>query len=276
MDFSSASEWLNLLLRWLHVFSAILWIGSTWLFTWMDGWFTSGAAAPGTGANSGFAPIWMVHSGGFYRVEKVKDPGHMPATLHWFKWEAAATFASGFLLLGVVYFWGGGVLLDSDVSGLGLGAATALSLGVLAAGWFVYDGLMISPLGRSEVGAGAVGVALLFAVAWSLLHLLSARAAYLEVGALMGTLMALNVWVRILPSQRRMVAALKAGRPPDSAEGDRAKRRSKQNSFMGVPTVMLMLSNHFPVATYGNDHAFLVLCGLVLVGMGAAKILRSH
>lgn len=258
---------MHLFLRWFHVFAAILWIGSTWLFTWLDGWF---------GREAALAPVWMVHSGGFYRVEKLKDPGAMPPRLHWFKWEALATWLSGVALLGLVYYVGGEMMVDDAVSSIAPGSARLAGAGLLVAGWFAYDALMMSPLGSREVAAGTVATLLAFALAWGLLHLLAARAAYIHVGALFGTLMAANVWVRILPAQRRMVAALKAGQPPSVAEGERAKKRSKQNSFMGVATVALMLSNHFPTATYGSDHAWLVLCGLILAGFAGAKWLRMH
>jgi uncharacterized membrane protein len=261
------TEWLHLFLRWFHVFAAILWIGSTWLFTWLDGWF---------GREAALAPVWMVHSGGFYRVEKLKDPGKVPERLHWFKWEALATWLSGLALLGLLFYAGSDMMVDDAVSSISPGTAKLAGVGVLVVGWFVYDGLMLSPLGGREVAAGAVATGLAAAVAWGLLHLFAARAAYIHVGALFGTLMTANVWVRILPAQRRMVAALQAGRPPSVVEGERAKKRSKQNSFMGVATAMIMLSNHFPTATYGSDHAWLVLCGLILAGFAGAKWLRSH
>jgi len=267
------SEWLNLFVRWFHVFAAILWIGSTWLFTWLDGWFGREASLAAGGAA---APVWLVHSGGFYRIEKLKDPGGVPPRLHWFKWEAAATWLSGIALLGLLFYSGSDMMVDDAVSPIAPGVAKLLGIGVLVVGWFVYDGLMLSPLGRNEVGSGAAGTALAFAASWGLLHLLAPRAAYIHVGALFGTVMAANVWVRILPVQRRMLAALRAGQPPSAAEAESAKKRSKQNSFLGVATVFIMLSNHFPTATYGCDHAWVVLCALIVAGFAAAKWLRSH
>src|SRR3954469_12484005 len=141
------SEWLNLFVRWFHVFAAILWIGSTWLFTWLDGWF---------GREAALAPVWMVHSGGFYRVEKLKDPGKVPERLHWFKWEALATWLSGLALLGLLFYAGSDMMVDDAVSSISPGTAKLAGLGVLVVGWFVYDGLMLSPLGGREVAAGAV------------------------------------------------------------------------------------------------------------------------
>ncbi len=260
------TEWLHLVVRWVHVFAGILWIGQTYFFTWLDHRFAAGEM-------SGAQPVWMVHSGGFYVVEKQAVPRLVPGTLHWFRWEAALTWLSGMVLLVIVYYLGG-AMLDADVSGLSPGAGVALGLGLLAIGWFVYDLLWLSPLGRSEVAGAAVSFALLVAAAYGLSQTLSARAAYMHVGALMGTLMAANVWVRILPAQRQMVAALKEGRAADLRLAAQAKLRSKHNTFLVVPVVFIMISSHFPVATYGNRYGWLILAGLILAGWAAAAILR--
>jgi uncharacterized membrane protein len=267
--------WLTILLRWTHIFSSILWVGTTYYFTWLDGRFAALERETGSGPPAaGAAPheVWMVHSGGFYRVEKTKLFAR-EHPLHWFRWEAAITWLSGLTLLVLVY-WTGGVMVDISVRELTDGQAIGIAIGVLVVGWTVYDLMMLSPVGRSQPLAATLGFALIAALAWGLSHFLGGRAVYMHVGALFGTIMAANVWMRILPAQRRMAAAVAEGRTPDSALGARAKLRSKQNTFLAVPTVFLMMSNHYPTATYGSDYAWQVLCGVVLLGWAAAAWIR--
>jgi uncharacterized membrane protein len=253
-------EWLNLAVRWAHVFAAILWVGQTYFFTWLDGRFADDAR------------VWMVHSGGFYVVDRQKVPERMPAHLHWFRWEAAATWGTGAILL-VSMYWAGSGLVE-DASGLSHGAAVMIAASVLVAGWLAYDLASRSPLGRSLPLFAAASLAAIAAVAFALSRVFGGRAAYIHVGAMFGTIMAANVWLRILPAQRRMVEALEAGRAPDEQLAARAKMRSKHNTFLAVPVVFLMISNHFPVATYGNRHGWLVLTALVAAGWWAAKVIR--
>ncbi len=260
------SEWLNLIVRWIHVFVAILWIGQTYLFTWLDGRFTAEEAE-----GSGRGQVWMVHSGGFYVVEKQKVPGTQK--LHWFRWEAALTWLSGMTLLTLVYYIPSG-LVDPDVLDISQGTAIALGLALLVVAWFIYDFIVQSPLGRSEMWFAAVSYLLVVGVTFGLTHTLSGRAAYIHVGAMFGTLMAANVWIRILPAQRRMIAATREGRKPDAALAALAKLRSKHNTYMVVPTVFIMISNHFAAATYGNRDNWARLAVLILVGWGAAKLIR--
>src|SRR5918911_3729052 len=216
------SEWLNLCARWFHVFAGILWIGTTYYFTWLDARLSESERA----AQGDVKPqVWMVHSGGFYVVEKQKQPG--TRELHWFRWEAALTWLSGVVLLVLVYYLGG-ALVDPDVRDISLPYAIAFSVGVLVVGWVVYDLLMLSPLGKNEKAFAVLAYVLLVGVAYLLTHVLSGRAAYIQLGALFGTLMAANVWLRILPAQRRMIDATRAGRPADAALARGAKLRSKQ------------------------------------------------
>ena len=261
-------EWINLVARWAHVFAAILWVGSTYFFTWLDGRFEEAARAAGGKTGE----VWMVHSGGFYVVEKQKGLERLPPALHWFRWEAATTWLTGMALLVVVYYMGG-ALVDRDVWDVGAGTAAAASLGVLAAGWLVYDLLVLSPLGKNEKVFAAVAYALIVAASYGLTRVFSARAAYVHLGAIFGTIMAANVWMRILPAQSRMVAALKEGRPADESHGARAKLRSKHNTFMAVPVVFTMISHHFTSA-YGHEYNWAILSALVLVGWVAAKFIR--
>jgi len=265
----NVSEWLNLLTRWFHIFAAILWVGTTYYFTWLDARFHDEEGSAGSVDEK--VEVWMVHSGGFYVVEKRKTPSlHR---LHWFRWEAMFTWLSGMLMLTVVYYMGG-VMVDTDVRDISVTTAVLFGLGMLTVGWIVYDLLVQSPLGRSERAFAVVAYALVVGAAYLSTHVLSGRAAYIHVGATFGTIMAANVWMRILPAQRRMIAAVKDGRAPDPAEGARAKLRSKHNTFMVVPLVFTMISNHYPVATYGHEYNWAILSALVLVGWVAAKIVR--
>jgi uncharacterized membrane protein len=255
------SEWLNLIVRWFHVFAGIMWIGQTFLFTWMD-------RALGREES-----LWLVHSGGFYIVNRQRIPQNLPQTLHWFRWEAAMTWLSGVTLLIIVYYLGG--LMDTQVFG-GVLISIGVCLLLLALAWVIYDSLWRSPLAKSEPVGSVVSFVLLIGVIFGLTHAMTGRAAYIHVGAMLGTFMTANVWLRILPFQRQMVAAIQKGIPPDMSLGDRAKQRTKHNNYMVVPIVFIMISNHFPVATYGNQYNWVVLPVLMIAGGIAAKILRSR
>jgi len=266
------SEWLNLLLRWIHVFAGIMWVGTTYYFTWLDARLTEEEkAALNTGTT---AQVWMVHSGGFYVVERRKTPDLVSRTLHWFRWEAGTTWLSGFALLILVYYLGGGALIDPDVRDLSLGVAVALAIGIIFACGFVYDMMMMSPLGRNEKLFAAIAYVLIVIVAFGLTRVFSARAAYIHLGAIFGTIMAANVWMHILPAQKKMIVALNEGRKPDERLSAQAKLRSKQNTFMAVPLVFTMISNHFPGVTYGDRYNWIILSVLVLLGWIAAKFIR--
>ena len=266
---SQIMDWLNLILRWAHVFAGIMWVGATYYFTWLDGQFVAleKRAAKNPGDKN---PEKFVHSGGFYLVEKEKNPRLLSQTLHWFRWEAGITWITGILLFGLMYYHGS-MLVSFEDSPISQKAAIGLSLGMIAAGWVVYD--LLWKFCKIEILGVAISYALTVAAAYFSCKYFTGRGAYLQVGAMMGTIMAANVWMRILPAQRRMVAALKAGTPPDLAEGARAKARSKHNSFIVVPVVFMMISNHYP-GTYGSAHNWIILSVLVLIGWGAAKIIR--
>jgi uncharacterized membrane protein len=260
---SNFSEWANLLVRWTHVFAAILWVGSTYYFTWLDGQMRRG----------GDRPVWMVHSGGFYTVVKQQTLTVPPAEVHWFRYEALTTFLSGFVLLNLVYYHGGLMVdpIDPRVSPF---VAGLIGVGTLVVGWTVYDLIARTALVDREPAFAGVGFVLIIATAAALSMLLSTRATYIHLGALFGTIMTSNVWMRILPPQRRMIAAAAKGQPFDGTLAAGAKRRSKHNSFLAVPTTFIMISNHFPTATYGNHYAVPILGGLILVGWGAAALIR--
>jgi len=256
------SDWVNLLLRWTHFIAGIAWIGSSFYFIWLD----RAMGVPPAPRPDVDGDLWMVHSGGFYQVEKRRPgPGQVPPVLHWFKWEALLTWVSGIALLVLVYYLGGAYLLDPAVSRIGRGAATALGIGLLVIGWLIYDALWRSPLAAHPRIAAAISLALLAGVTLALCRLLSGRAAFMHVGSLLGTIMVANVWMRILPAQRQMIAATQAGRQADFTLGERAKQRSVHNSYMTFPLLFIMLSNHYP-ATYASPVNWLVLLLLFVAG----------
>lgn len=261
------NEWASLVFRWSHVFAAILWVGSTYYFTWLDGQMRR---LESRGSKTG---VWMVHSGGFYTVVKQKTLGVPPTDVHWFRFEALATFLTGFVLLNLVYYHGG-LMVDPIDPKLSPIVAGMVGVVVLIAGWAVYDLLAQSPLAHRDVPFAIVGFSLVLATAYGLSNIFSTRATYIHVGALFGTIMVANVWMRILPPQRRMIAAAAKGEPFDERLGAGAKHRSKHNTFLAVPTTFIMISNHYPTATYGNHYAVPVLGALILVGWAAAALLR--
>jgi uncharacterized membrane protein len=250
------------------VFAAILWVGSTFYFTWLDGQMRRMERA-----KDGAGGVWMVHSGGFYTVVKQKTLGVAPEQIHWFRWEALTTWLSGFALMTVVYYHGG-LMVDPITPAVSPVMATVIAIGTLFAGWAVYDLIARPPLVSNGPVFAAIGFVLILAVATGLSMVLSTRATYIHVGALFGTIMVNNVWMRILPPQRRMIAAGVRGEAFDPAVAEAAKRRSMHNTYLAVPAVMLMISNHYPTATYGNHYAIAVLGALILVGWSAAAFLR--
>jgi uncharacterized membrane protein len=269
---SSIREWLNLSVRWFHVFAAIMWVGQTYYFTWLDGQF--GRLEKATGAGGQPPQVWMVHSGGFYAVAKQKSLGVLPEQVRWFRWEALMTWLSGMVLLFLVYYSSAG-LIDTDVANISQAAGIAIGLALLVGGWLIYDLAARSPLGKSEAAFAGFSLVMIAAFSCGLMHVFSGRAAYIHVGAMLGTIMTANVWFRILPSQRKMIATAAAGTQFDASLGAQAKLRSKHNTFMAVPVVFIMISNHFPVATYGNAYGWEILVALVVIGWVAAKLIRE-
>ena len=257
------SEWVNLVLRWAHIITGIAWIGSSFLFMWLD----SHLEKPDPPRKGVEGELWMTHSGGFYVVEKMDlAPEEVPRTLHWFKWEAAWTWITGFLLLCLMYYYGAEIyLIDRDVADLSKPEAIAIGIALLAGSWFVYDALYKSPLRHRGATVECIGFALLILVTWGLTHVFSARGAYMHVGAMLGTIMVANVWMIIIPAQQKLVDATKSGTALDAGLAFNAKQRSVHNNYMTLPVIFIMISIHYP-GTFGHEHAWAVLIVVFIAG----------
>ena len=258
-------ELLDLTFRWVHVLAGIMWIGNSLLFNWLDRNLRPSARA----APEVYGDIWLLHSGAFYFVEKTSLAGQgMPRPLHWFKWQAYTTWLSGAALLVVVYYAGGRALLtDPARANITPAAALGVAVGSIVAGWLIYDVLWRFVAPRSATAAGVASIVALVMIVYILTSVLSGRAAFLHVGALLATIMAGNVAMTIMPSQRMLVAAVAAGRAPDPALAIAAKTRSIHNNYLTFPVIVLMVSNHFP-GIYGRPRSWVLL--LVLIAIGAA------
>jgi len=270
-------DWLSLIFRWLHLITGIAWIGASFYFIWLD---NSLEEPPQWKKDRGIkGDLWAVHGGGIYEVAKYHGaPEQMPAHLHWFKWEAYSTWLTGMLLLCLIYYVGAeSYLIDPRVADLSQAQAIGLGLAFLGGSWLVYTGLCASPLARHGPALAAVLLLLGAALAWGLSELFSGRGAYIHFGAIIGTLMVGNVFRVIIPGQRRMVAALEAGTAPDPVWGIRAKLRSTHNTYLTLPLLFIMISNHYPM-TYGHALNWLVLLVIVLITAAARQyfVLRHH
>ena len=268
----SPQEWVGLAVRWAHLIAGIAWIGSSFYFIWLDAHLEP--ADPARNEPDLEGSLWMVHSGGFYEVQRKKiGPGRMPKVLHWFKWEAMITGITGCLLLGLVYYSTRGLyLVDPSVLSISPLAASLLGMGLLVVGWFVYDVLWQTLGERAPRAASIVSILLLALVVVFATRTFSGRAAFIHVGALLGIIMVVNVWVRILPAQSAMIRATDEGRTPDFSNSVRAKTRSVHNSYMTFPVLFVMISNHYP-GTWGAPQRALVLGLLIAIGVGARYLM---
>ena len=260
------TSWLGMALRWLHLVAGIAWIGSSFYFIWLDNHLRKPKdIADSEKGVSG--EVWSVHGGGFYHKQKYSvAPAVMPEELHWFKWEAYVTWISGFLLLALIYYYGASVfLVDAGKYPMSPMMAVGLGLLFLVFGWVFYDLLCRSPLGRNNMAFGLVWFMLLTLSAWALAQLFNDRGAYIHVGAMIGTVMAANVFMIIIPNQKKVVADLVAGKTPDPGLGQMAKQRSLHNNYMTLPVLFIMISNHYP-QTFANPNGWLILSGLGAVG----------
>ncbi|RZS53007.1 urate hydroxylase PuuD [Sphaerotilus mobilis] len=261
-------DWANLLLRWVHVITAIAWIGSSFYFVFLDNSLTK-PTAPDLVGKGVDGELWAVHGGGFYNPQKyLVAPKSLPQNLHWFFWESYSTWLSGFGLFTVLYLFNAGTfLVDKSVHDWSPGVAIAASLGFLAAFWFVYD-LICRSLGQKKNGDLLVGLGVtvfIVAATWLACQLFAGRAAFLLMGAMIATAMSANVFVWIIPGQRTVIAQMKAGQPVDPIHGQRAKQRSVHNTYFTLPVLIAMLSNHYGWLYQGPNN-WLVLVLLMLAG----------
>lgn len=253
------TEWLNLAIRWVHMIVGIAWIGASFYFVWLEN--NLNRVNPKTGLSG---DLWAIHGGGIYHLEKYKlAPPEMPEHLHWFKWEAYFTWITGVLLLGVVYYLNAEIYLIAPGSGMAPSTAIAIGIGALVAGWFIYDLLCDSPLGKTPMLLGAVLFVLLVGATYGLSQVFSGRGAYIHVGAIIGTIMVGNVFRVIMPAQRNLVSAIEEGREPDPALPAKGLLRSRHNNYLTLPVLFIMISNHFP-STYGSEYNWAILAGLAI------------
>ncbi|MDZ7874283.1 MAG: urate hydroxylase PuuD [Rhizobium sp.] len=263
-EYAIAWEWLNFAVRWLHVITAIAWIGSSFYFIALDLGLVKRPGLP-VGA---YGEEWQVHGGGFYHIQKyLVAPASMPEHLTWFKWESYATWLSGFALLAVVYYGGADLfLIDRTVLDIEPWQAIGLSLASLAVGWILYDLLCKSPLGRNTWGLMAFLYVVLIAMAWGYTQVFTGRAAFLHLGAFTATIMSANVFFIIIPNQKIVVADLIAGRTPDPKYGVIAKQRSLHNNYLTLPVIFFMLSNHYPLA-FATEFNWIIAALVFLMGV---------
>ncbi len=264
-----AWEWLNLLGRGVHVVTGIAWIGASFYFIWLDNHLRAPVEAAASERGVG-GELWAVHGGGFYHSQKYRGgPPDLPAHLHWFKWEAYSTLISGLFLLGIVYYAQPlTYLVDPAIAALSPAAAVAIGITFIVGGWIAYDALCRSPLGRNERALAAVLAVLCAMAAYALCHLFPGRAAFVHFGAMLGTIMVLNVFFVIIPGQRALVAAAAAGQPIDPVHGVRGKQRSVHNTYFTLPVVFTMVSNH-TAWIFGAPHNWL---WLITISAAAALV----
>ncbi|MCC6937431.1 MAG: urate hydroxylase PuuD [Flavobacteriales bacterium] len=260
-----AMEWLNLAVRWTHVIAGIMWIGASFYFIFLENNLNRTEGLRDELAGN----LWAIHGGGFYYVEKYKvAPKEIPKHLHWFKYEAYFTWLSGVSLLFIVYYADArSFMIDPTIAELSTAAALGIGIGSMVLGWVIYDMMSRSRLVLRQDLFALVGLLVLGVITYALTHLLSGRAAYIHVGALLGTIMAGNVFFTIIPSQKALVRAAKTGQPLDASLGKKAGQRSLHNNYITLPVVFIMISNHFP-STFGHSGNWIVLMVITVASMG--------
>jgi uncharacterized membrane protein len=256
-------EWLNLLIRWAHMVVSIGWIGTSFYFMALD-YSLSKRERMNPGV---LGTAWQVHGGGFYHVEKYTvAPATLPDVLHWFKWEAYLTWATGFgLLIVQYYFHAEAFLIDPGVMALEPWQAIAISVASLAAGWFIYDGLCRTKVGENTTLLALSVFALILIAAVLYTKVFSGRGAFIHVGALVGTIMAVNVFGVIVPNQKKMIAQMIAGQTPDARYGEIGKQRSTHNNYLTLPVLLMMVSQHYPFL-FTHPQSWLIVALIIVIG----------
>ena len=256
------TEWLNLGIRWIHMITGIAWIGASFYFVWLENNLNRSNPRDGLAGD-----LWAIHGGGIYHLEKYKlAPPQMPDNLHWFKWEAYATWLSGVALMLVVYYLNPSLYLVKPGVDLAPAMAIVIGFGSMIAGYVAYHLLCDSALGKRPALLGAVLFVLLIAAAFGFSLIFSGRAAYIHVGAIIGTIMVGNVFFTIMPAQRALVKAIEDNTTPDPTLPAKGLLRSRHNNYFTLPVLFIMISNHFP-STYGSQYNWLILAGIAMLAV---------
>ncbi len=259
-------EWVNLLGRWVHMITGIAWIGASFYFIWLDNSLETPRSSDDVDKGVS-GEVWSVHGGGMYHAQKYRiAPVKMPEHLHWFKWEAYTTWISGMFMLALMYWYGAEIyLIDPGVLELSRPVAIIIGIAVIAVGWFAYNWLCESDIGRQENTMAAILFVVLSIIAFVLCQVFSGRGAYMHFGAMLGTIMVGNVFFVIIPGQKDLVRAKEEGRDPDPIHGIRGKQRSVHNTYFTLPVLFVMISNHYAM-TYGHKYNWIILIALTLIG----------
>ena len=264
-------EWINLSVRWVHVIVGIAWIGASFYFVWLENNLERTVKNPELAGE-----LWAIHGGGIYHLQKYKlAPKTMPKHLHWFKWEAYSTWLSGVLLLAVVYYLNASSYLVKSGSSFTPAATVAVGVSSFVVGWLVYDFLCKSALRHHPLWLGIVLFLFLSLAALGLSQVMTGRAAYIHVGAIIGTMMVGNVFFGIMPAQRNLVGAIAAGTTPDPEAPKNALLRSRHNNYLTLPVLFIMVSNHYP-STYGNQWNWLILVALALISVAVRHYFNTR
>jgi len=259
-------EWVNLLGRWAHMITGIAWIGASFYFIWLDNHLEPPKESED--ADKGVSgEVWSVHGGGVYHAQKYQiAPAKLPETLHWFKWEAYTTWISGMFMLALMYWYGAEIyLIDPGVADLSKPVAILIGAAVIVVGWYAYDWLCKSNIGKNERHMAIIMFVVLTILAYVLCQIFSGRGAYIHFGSMLGTIMVGNVFFVIIPGQKDLVQAKMEGRQPDPIHGIRGKQRSVHNTYFTLPVLFVMISNHYAM-TYGHKLNWLILVAITLIG----------